>query len=194
MLCQCGAGDPQKRFVSFFFFCGHWLPAWLHFQEYRVFLRMICYGTPLFMSTWNNDPTCALGFLLPWHRRRGARVVSLTRLQMNKEYKATLTHLLMYAPPVVTGIHPLLFILALAVTHGVEASHFPSIKRTNNTVAVRAYFERLIPTSKDVTLLFWCTGSEMPVVSITLGSLKAHRTTYPGRGHPLMTPNFYEHK
>lgn len=49
-------------------------------------------------------------------------------------------------------MHPLLLILAAAVAHGVTAGYSPSIKRTNNAGAVRDYFEKVLPTSKDVLL------------------------------------------
>ena len=49
-------------------------------------------------------------------------------------------------------MHPLLFILAVAVTHGLVASHSPSIKRTSNTGAVRDFLEKLLPTSKNALL------------------------------------------
>lgn len=49
-------------------------------------------------------------------------------------------------------LHPLLLILAAAVVHGVAAGYSPSIKRTNNAGAVRDYFEKVLPSSKDVLL------------------------------------------
>ena len=49
-------------------------------------------------------------------------------------------------------MHTLVFILIVAVAHGVVASHSASIKRTNKTGAVRDYFEKVLPISKDVLL------------------------------------------
>jgi hypothetical protein len=47
-------------------------------------------------------------------------------------------------------MHPLLLILAAAVAHGVAAAGYsPSIKRTKNAGAVRDYFNKVLPTSKD---------------------------------------------
>lgn len=45
-----------------------------------------------------------------------------------------------------------LLILAVAVVHGVAVAKSPSIKRTDNTDAVRDYFEKIVPASKDVLL------------------------------------------
>ncbi|KAN0130282.1 Six-hairpin glycosidase-like protein [Lactarius tabidus] len=48
-------------------------------------------------------------------------------------------------------MHPLLLILAAAVAHGVAAAGYsPSIKCTNNAGAVHDYFDKVLPTSKDI--------------------------------------------
>lgn len=40
----------------------------------------------------------------------------------------------------------------VSVVHGVAARHFASIMRTNNSGVVRDYFDKFLPTSKDVLL------------------------------------------